>query len=878
MILHHSHQQQLDICFQRSKFFIFDSQQQHSQHSLSHHTNNNINHNNSNYEHFPFYLLRDEVIHQWMESEDEDDDDDSASFDDIISLSSSSSSSTTPSFLSFSSLSSTKTSSTTSSTSSPFVRRNYHSKNKNNNKMRESIHHKQQQNQQVQQQRQQNQNICSSSTDFDSTTDDDDNDDENDDDDDNDDDDNDEFVNDPFLMNHSSDDDDDDDDESDDEKGEKFDIDEVDVNDDIDDDDLLLERIYKKYTTTTTTTTTTTLENDSDSENDNGSVNDKMNTSSSTTTTTSVKSGSSGSHNSHNSHSSSGSRRMKSLSSPTSISSISDAVSASSSSSSFTSLSSLSFTKRHQKKKKKKKKKRRNSSGNDDDDDDNDDDGDEKWMVPVVRHETKSHIASSIVLYLALRNSQYQYLFDEIKWRNSCLFAAATGLTEQLHSRKISKRVFNRVMNHLWRHDCSSCVLSNKLTVSPLASSSSSSSSSSHSNQHSNQHSSNQQHSVILSSSSQLPPYWRQYDLWYKGDELYLFMYQHWSLYDSLLHSQQMRAQVPLFLKLVNHNEFGQGDLRRRRTCIERFLAECGIPLNSAKCPFKDLSTDHKTLLYYGVEQYAERAGLGDPSRYIVKSFQRMYEQDPTISINSHDMVHCLQSMMERIYGEENSGDGSGGGMADDDGSSIGDMDHFSNALQMLRGDVKWIKKSIAGALTAQRILLRCSQIIESAQLPSFSDQLNIIDLESMNIRASRTPLRSMMKMNSSVMNDGRSASRSDDDYYLTVGTSTLCRLVRFITDTQPSFQHLPLLICVPVENSPYTWFVGMDPRSRLCSLSSFYQLFQRTAQFLSLEDGELVDVDFERQVIQVPSEHKSSFLIGIQCCLSSIIDNFHLE
>ena len=108
-----------------------------------------------------------------------------------------------------------------------------------------------------------------------------------------------------------------------------------------------------------------------------------------------------------------------------------------------------------------------------------------------------------------------------------------------------------------------------------------------------------------------------------------LFLYRHWTLYDSILYSNYT-------LKNLNtYKEEGQRE-------IQKILAYIGIPLDEAKQKFSYMKNEYKNLFKEKILDVSRKFDMKD---IIFNSF--LYQFDQKTQVSASDIVYCASSLLE---------------------------------------------------------------------------------------------------------------------------------------------------------------------------------------------------------------------------------------
>ncbi len=121
-----------------------------------------------------------------------------------------------------------------------------------------------------------------------------------------------------------------------------------------------------------------------------------------------------------------------------------------------------------------------------------------------------------------------------------------------------------------------------------------------------------------------------------------LFLYRHWTLYDSIRYSNYTLKN------LHTYTEEGQRD-------IQKILAFIGIPLDETKQKFSYMKNEYKSLFKEKIFEVFKKFDMKD---IIFKSF--LYQFDQKTQVSASDIVYCASSLLEYPFNisllEEDSG------------------------------------------------------------------------------------------------------------------------------------------------------------------------------------------------------------------------------
>jgi hypothetical protein len=404
------------------------------------------------------------------------------------------------------------------------------------------------------------------------------------------------------------------------------------------------------------------------------------------------------------------------------------------------------------------------------------------------------HVASSVVIYYALKHSEYRYLLELKPEGTQILWSATVGLTDQLlHKKCIPKQFYDFIVLDL---------------VSSL-----------------------KNESIDIMNERNI--------LFYKDNELDLFMYRHWTLYDSLLHSSQLERS--------NHNNCSSHSATHeiefnymsnewwdeRISSIKEFLARCGISLSEAQNPFLNMSPNSRNLLFNAI-------GNNSTCNISILQYKCILQQyDITLCVTAGDMLYAIYALLDHSERKDSSY-----------------YSGYQKAIDALAGDKKLIFDGIREAISLRKTMFYLSRMIDYSKLPVYSSISNIIDLQYFDLHIT------------SPLSQTSTSEEAFEDINSTImfNTSGLSRFAILLCEINPRFRLLPLIVCAPANKDRRSvWIVAIDTMRYNSNRrgSSLYEIFKRAsedvAEFKIMSD--LVD-NFagNKAVVEIPAELKNDF------------------
>ncbi|XP_062507157.1 cell division control protein 45 homolog isoform X2 [Corticium candelabrum] len=162
-------------------------------------------------------------------------------------------------------------------------------------------------------------------------------------------------------------------------------------------------------------------------------------------------------------------------------------------------------------------------------------------------------------------------------------------------------------------------------------------------------------------------------------NELCLTLYRHWTLYDSLYHSEYTSCRFRVWTV-------------RGQKRLQEFLADIGVPLSQCKQKFSCMDVEMKTNVKEWITKLAEKYGL---DKIMVGTFYTQFGYCNKVC--AEDMAHCLSALLH----------------SPDRGQSV--TDNFHGALDALtRTNTDLLQKGLR--------LAQDQQVAVSRQVKSFID------------------------------------------------------------------------------------------------------------------------------------------------------------